>query len=266
MERKHGVLLRKKSAQKTQKIDELSRKLQLKPNNTPSKQTVVLKTKMMPQDIMEVLNTKKTSLFGSALRRPKSDEITVESPQLFLEQVIYVSGNYDADFNRDVSYTVKVDADVREVTIGNKRFSIVNESGVWKKMKQGVGMTKQDLEITVTEKAVKNTTDSLYIDNHGLETTFPYTMNSDIIENFAQRVLDVNKEHIRKNKINDDEVFSMLGQKFKDIMPPDIEINQEDFTVTDFMEIFVPIYETECYDKNKKVAIARIDAVTGTFL
>jgi len=220
----------------------------------------------MPQDIVEILNSKKTSLFGSALRRPKPDEIKVENPQLFLEQFIFVSGNYDVDFNRDVSYAVKVDSDVREVTIGNERFPIVNESGVWKKMKQGVGMTKQDLEIRVTEKAVKNSTDSLYLDNHGLETDFPYSINSEIIENYAQRILDVNKEHIRKSKVDDDEVFSKLGQKFKDNMSPDIKINQEDFTITEFLEIFVPIYETECYDKKKKVAIARVDAVTGTFL
>ena len=244
----------------------MAREANLKPDNNPIKQTIVLKTKLMPQDIVGILNTKKTSLFGSALRRPKADEITVKNPQLFLEQVIFVSGNYDVDFNRDVSYTVKVDSDVREVTIGSERFPIVNESGVWKKMKQGVGMTKHDLEIGVTEKAVKNATDSLYLDNHGLETTFPYSINSDIIENFAQRILDVNKEHIRKNNVKDSEVFSMLGQKFRDDTSSNIEINQEDFTITEFLEIFVPIYETECYDKKKKVAIARIDAVTGTFL
>jgi len=220
----------------------------------------------MPQDIKAVLNAKKTSLFGSTLRRPKPDEIKIENPQLFLEQIIFVSGNYDVNFNRDVSYSIKVDSDVREVTIGNKQFPIVNESGVWKKMKHGVGMTKQDLKISVTEKAVKNSTDSLYLDSHGLETTFPYSINSENIENHSQRVLDINKEHIRKNKIDNDEVFSKLGQKFKDSVPQGIEINHEDFTITEFLEIFVPIYETECYDKNKKVAIARIDAVTGTFL
>ncbi len=244
----------------------MASKENLKPDNNPTKQIVVLKTKLMPQDIVEILNAKKTSLFGSALRRPKADEISVENPQLFMEQVIFVSGNYDVDFDRESSYTVKVDSDVREVTIGNKQFTVANASGVWKKMKLGVGMTKQDLEIGVTEKAVKNSTDSLYLDNHGLETTFPYSINSDSIENYAQRVLDVNKEHIRKNKVEDRKVFSRLGRKFKDSIPSDIEINQENFTITEFLEIFVPIYETECYDKKKKVAIARIDAVTGTFL
>jgi len=242
----------------------------LKPNNNPIKQTIVLKTKLMPQDIMGIIDKKKTSLFGSALRRPKPGEITVENPQLFLEQVIFVSGNYDVDFNRGVSYVVKVDPDVTEVTIGNEQFPVLNECGVWKnfgkKMKQGVGMTKQDLVIKVTENAVNSMTDSLYLDNHGLETTFSYSMNSDVIENHAQRILDVNKEHIRRIEITDDGVYSKLAQKFRDSIPSDIEINHENYVITEFQEIFVPIYETECYDKKEKVAIARIDAATGTFL
>ncbi|QMU54736.1 MAG: hypothetical protein GKS07_07525 [Nitrosopumilus sp.] len=244
----------------------MTREINLKPSNSISKQTVVLKTKLMPQDITEILNAKKTSLFGSALRRPKPDEITIENPQLFLEQVILVSGNYDVNFNRNVSYTVKVNSDVKEVTIGNEKFPIADNSGVWKKMKQGMGITKQELKINVTERAVKYSTDSLYLDNHGLETDFPYSINSESIENYAQRALDINSEHIRKNEIDDDEIFSKLGQRFKDSVSSDIEIKQEDFVITEFLEIFVPIYETECYDKKRKVAIARIDAVTGTFL
>ena len=264
MERKHRRILRKEPAQKTQKIIELTD--ETRPDNTLSRQTIVLKTRLMPQDIIEILNAKKTSLFGSALRRPKQDEITIDNPQLFLEQIIRVSGNYDIDFDRSVTYTVKVNSDVREVKIGNERFQIADNSGVWKKMKRGVGMTKRDLEINVTEKAVKNSTDSMYFDNHGLETDFSYSINSDSIENYAQRALDINKEHIRKNEMNDDEIFSKLGQRLKEDMQSDIEINKEEFFITEFQEIFVPIYEAKCYDKKKKVTIARIDAVTGALL
>ena len=238
----------------------------IKPDNVLSRQTIVLKTKLMPHDIMGILNTKKTSLFGSALRRPKPDEITVENPQLFLEQIILVSGNYDIDFYRNVTYTVKVNSDVREVKIGDKQFQIADNSGVWKKMKRGVGMTKQNLEIKVTEKAVKNSTDSIYLDSHGLETDFSHSTSSDSIENYAQRALDINKEHIRKNEIEDDAIFSMLGRKFKEAMESDIEVNQEEFVITEFQEIFVPVYEAKCHDKKKKIAIARIDAVTGSLL
>ncbi|MDH3780307.1 MAG: hypothetical protein OES15_05565 [Nitrosopumilus sp.] len=242
----------------------------LKPSNTPTKETVVLRTKLLPQDIMEVLDKKKTSFFGSALRRPKPDEITVENPQLYLEQFIFILGHYEIDFDRNASYMIKVDPDVVKVSIGTEKFPILNESGVWKKfgkkMKQGVGITKQDLELNVIENAVKSMTDSMYFDHNGLETTFSYSTNSDAVENYAQRVLDVNKEHIRRTKMTDDEIFSKLFHKLKESLKHDLKINHDEYVVTEFREIFVPIYETKCYDKKNKIAIARIDAITGKII
>ena len=242
----------------------------LKPSNTPTKETVVLRTKLLPQDVMEVLDKKKASFFGSALRRPKPDEIIVENPQLYLEQFVFILGHYEIDFDRNASYMIKVDPDVVEVAIGTEKFPILNESGVWKKfgkkMKQGVGITKQDLKLNVVENAVKSMTDSMYFDHNGLESTFAYSTNSDAVENYAQRVLDVNKEHVRRIKMTDDEFFSKLSHKLKESLKHDLKINHEEYVVTEFREIFVPIYETKCYDKKNRVAIARIDAVTGKII
>ena len=248
----------------------LTREKNLKPNSVPTRQTIVLKTKLMPQDIMEVLEKKKTSLFGSALRRPKPEEVKVENPVLYLEQVIFISGYYEIDFNRDVSYTIKVDSDVTEVSIGNKKFPVLDSSGMWKnfgkKMKHGVGITKQDLMINVTENAVKNIVDFLYLDDNGLETDLSYSTNSDAIENYAQRTLDINKEHIRKIEITDDAVFEKLAERLKGNLALDIEINHEEYVVTEFREIFVPVYEAKCHDDKGKAAVARVDAITGKFL
>ena len=242
----------------------------LKPSNTPTKETIVLRTKLLPQDIMSILDKKKTSFFGSALRRSKPDEITVKNPQLYLEQFIFLSGHYKIDFDRNVSYVIKVDPDVVEVVIGTEKFPTKNEFGVWKKfgkkVKQGVGINKQDLELNVVENAVKSMTDSIYFDHNGLETTFSYSTNSDAIENYAQKVLDVNKEHIRRTNMTDDEFFSKLFYKLKESLKHDLKINHEEYIVTEFREIFVPIYETKCYDEKSKVVIARIDAVSGKII
>jgi len=242
----------------------------LKPGNAPSKQTIVLRTKLLPQDVVDVLEKKKTSFFGSTLRRPKPDDVTVESPQLYLEQFVSVLGHYEIDFNRDTSYVIKVDSDVAEVTIGTEKFPILNKSGVWKKfgkkMKEGVGISKQDLEIKVSENVVKSMTDSIYLDNHGLETIFPYSTNSDAVENYAQRVLDVNKGHIRANNMTDDDIFSKLFHKLKDSLKHDLKVNHEEYLITEFREIFVPIYETKCYDNKNKVVVARVDAITGKLI
>jgi hypothetical protein len=108
----------------------------LKPENVPTKEIIVLRTKLKPQEILDVFEKKKTSLFGSALRRPKPSEITFKSPELFLEQIIYVSGSYSINFERDVSYTIKVDDDVTDVTIGNHKFPETTASGVLRNLKK----------------------------------------------------------------------------------------------------------------------------------
>lgn len=242
----------------------------LTPSNTPKKETIVLRTQFLPQDIMDILDKKKTSFFGSALRRPKPNEIKVDTPQLYLEQFIFILGHYEIDFDRNASYMIQVDPDVVEVTIGTEKFPILNESGTWKKfgkkVKQGVGIKKQDLELNVVENALKSMTDSMYFDYNGLETTFAYSTHSDAVENYVQRVLDVNKDYTRRTKMSDDEIFSKLCNKLKGSLRHDLKINHEEFVIAEFREILVPIYETKCYDEKSKVVIARIDAVTGKII
>lgn len=248
----------------------LTSEIDLKPVNVPTKQIVVLRTKFKPQEIMEIFEKKKTSLFGSALRRPKPSEITSKLPELFLEQITNVSGSYSINFEREVSYTIKVDEDVTDVTIGNHKFPVTNVSGVFKKfgkkMKEGVGLKKRNLEINVTEHAVDSIVDSMYFDCNGLESSFEYNINSESVENYSQKILDTNKGHIRNVPIEEEIIFSKLVQKLKTSLSSDIQINSEDFVITEFKEIFIPVYEIKCYDSKDKAAVARIDALTGKFL
>ena len=241
----------------------------LKPANVPSKKTVVLRTKLKPQEIQDIFDKKKTSLFGSALRRPKPSEITSKPPELFLEQVSYVTGYYSIHFDREVSYKIKIDEDVTDVTIGDHKFPVSDVSGVFKKfrkkMKEGVGLTKKDLEINATEHAVNEFSNSMHVDCNGLEYSFGYNMNAESIENYSQKILDANKGHIRKVPITDDALFAKLLQKLKKNLNSDIEINSEDFVIEEFQEIFIPIYEIKCYDSKNKAAVGRIDALTGKF-
>lgn len=243
---------------------------ELKPANVPTKQIIVLRTKLKPQEIMDIFEKKKTSLFGSALRRPKPSEITSKSPELFLEQMSYVSGSYSINFEREVSYTIKVDEDVVDVAIGNHKFVVTDTLGVFKKfgkkMKAGVGLKKKDLEINATEHAVDTITDLMYFDCNGLESAFDYNIDSESVENYSQRIIDANKDHIRKVPIEEDVIFSKLAQKLKKNLNSDIQINSEDFIITEFKEIFIPIYEIKCYDTKDKAVVARIDALTGKFL
>ena len=95
---------------------------------------------------------------------------------------------------------------------------------------------------------------------------FFHSVNSDAIENYAQKVLDLHKGYVRKIGLSDDDIFSRLAEKFKDALQSDVQINHEEYIISEFKEIFIPVYETECYDKKNKVAVARIDAITGKLL
>jgi len=243
--------------------------LSVVPTNVPTSKIIVLRSKLMPHKALEILEKKKTTLFGSTLRRPNPSQITVKTPQLYFEQVIHVSGIYSVDFDRDVSYTIKVEPDVSEIKIGDNTFPVVNRSGTLKnlekKMKQGVGFKKQDLEIRASERAVKSIDDSLYLDCHGLETTLPYHLDSDSVENYPQRILDIDKDYIRSVPLDKDEIYQQLARKLQTQLDLNIKIHSQDYIVKTFEEIFVPVYEARCYDDKQKSAIGRVDALTGQF-
>ena len=242
----------------------------LKPSGIPTKETIVLRTKFLPQDIMGILDKKKTSFFGSALRRPKSGEITIENPQLYLEQFVFISGHYEIDFDRNTSYMIKVDPDVVEVTIGNEKFPILNESGVWKKfgkkMKQGVGITKQNLRLDVVENALKSMTDSVYFDHNGLEIELPFKIDSKNIENYPSRILDEHHANVKKPEFSYESALDKLKIYLKKPLEGNIRDLKDEFTLHDITEVYIPIFEARLSDLKKKVEIIRIDAVRKKIL
>ena len=130
-------------------------------------------------------------------------------------------------------------------------------------MKQGMGMTKQDLKIQATENAVSQIEDSMYVDSNNLETEFGYSMNSDSIENYAQKILELNKEYVRRINVSEGEIFERFEKKLKSQQSSDIEIIHDEYVISEYSEIFIPIYEVRCFDQNEKTVIVRIDALTG---
>ena len=120
------------------------------PFHISDKQTIVLRTKLMPQEITEIVNKKKTSFFGSALRRPKFEDVQVETPVLYLEQIVHVAGHYKINFNRNVTYEIKVESDVQEVIIGEKKISnfkfFWSMGKLWKKNETRYGYDKTRFE------------------------------------------------------------------------------------------------------------------------
>ena len=242
----------------------------IRPSHLPDKKIIVLKESVKPLDAKDLMEKKKTSFFGSALRRPSPAEVTVQIPQLIYEQIVFISGKYYVDFYRKASYKLQVAEDVKDVIIGKTTFPVRSEYGVWKKfgkkMKKGVGVHKQDLIIEGDEHAVRTIDDSLYIDNHGQETKFTHKINSKTVETYPKRILEIHKDFIKKVELSEETIIQKLAQKLMSYLDFDIKLNSQEFTISEYSEIYIPVYEARAHDTKKRAAVIRVDAVTGKVL
>lgn len=242
----------------------------IRPSQLPDKKIIVLKESVKPLDAKDLMEKKKTSFFGSALKRPNPAEVTVQLPQLIYEQIVFISGKYDVDFYRKASYKLQVAKDIKDVIIGEETFPVVSEYGVWKKfgkkMKKGVGVHKQDLVIEGDEHVVRTIEDSLYIDNYGQETKFTHKISHDSVETYPKRILDVHKDFLKKVELTEEAIIQKLAQKLVAYLDFDIRLNSQKFTVDEYHEIYLPVYEARAHDMKKRAAIIRVDGVTGKVL
>ena len=62
--------------------------------------TVVLRKTIDDEEASKIIEDKKTSLFKSLLKKPKKEDVHVDSIKLFYECLLMVSGKYSADFFR----------------------------------------------------------------------------------------------------------------------------------------------------------------------
>ncbi|KAG2473951.1 MAG: hypothetical protein NPMRTH4_810007 [Nitrosopumilales archaeon] len=77
--------------------------------STYESKTIVLKKQIDEDFAREFVEKKKTTVFRSRLRRPKSEEVHIHSLKLYYESILIVSGKYVADFYRKATHTISVD-------------------------------------------------------------------------------------------------------------------------------------------------------------
>ena len=240
-------------------------------SNTEEK-TIVLKNQIEQEKLNEIVYNKKTSMFGSAFSRPKPDEIHVHSQIVSYESYLILSGSYEVDFYRKATHKIDVDGDVIEILIGDGVFPIKTKSGMWdkfgNKMKEGIGIDKEEIELEVEEHAIKRQNGTLTLDHHGHEVKeFPYKVESKIIENYPTRVLEQNSENVKHQEMTKDSYIERLREKLQNkLNPQDIRINSEKFLVTKITTIYVPVHEARCVDAKNKIKILRIDGITKKIL
>lgn len=234
------------------------------------KKIVVLKPQLSEKVVEKIVDKKKSSLFGSVLRRPSPSEVRVASLELFYEPYLVLSGSLRTNFYRKAVHTINVDDKVTEVVIGDGIFRVKDESKVWKKfksgMKAGAGMHKSNVDLELEEHVVREDEGKIAFNRLGDEVEFPYKITSKTVENYPKRVLGEHKKNVRKLEIKLEDATAKLSSKLMKEEKSNIRMVSETLSIDETNEVYVPFYEARCIGPDNKVGILRIDSVTKKVL
>ena len=225
---------------------------------------VVLRKVIDEKEASTIIEDKKTSVFKSLLKKPKKDDVHVNSIKLFHECLLMVSGKYVADYYRKKVHTISVDSNVQEVIFGGGIFPINEKSGFKRAFVGNRGKNKIDLSLE--EHVFVEEEDELVFDHNGIEIKLPFKINSKTIENYPDRILIENSENVRKPKITYDFAANLLKESIKKPLESDIRKLNEEFTVQEITEVYVPIFEARLTGPKNKVGLLRLDAIRKKIL
>ena len=225
---------------------------------------MVIKKVIDEEEASAIIDEKKTSIFKSLLKKPKKEEVHVDSIKLFHECLLLVSGKYTADYFRKEVHTISVDSNVQEITFGGGTFPIKEKSGFKRAFVGNRGKNKIDLPLE--EHVFVEEEDELTFDHNGTEIKFPFKIDSKTIENYPDQILTENSANVKKIQITFDSAINLLKESLKKSLESDIRKLNEEFTLKDITEVYVPIYEARLTGPKNKVGLLRLDAVRKKIL
>jgi len=226
--------------------------------------TIVLRTAVDKEDASKIIDEKKTSVFKSLLKKPKNDDVHVDSIILFHECVLMVSGKYVADYYRKAIHTISVDSNVKEITLGGGTFPIKGKSGFKRAFVGNRGKNKIDLPLE--EHVFVEEEEELVFDHNGTEINFPIKINSKTIENYPDQILNGDAANTRKMQITFEDAINLLKESLKKPLESDIRKLNDEFNLKEITQVYVPIYEVRLTGPKNKVGLLRLDAVRKKIL
>jgi hypothetical protein len=225
---------------------------------------VVLRKVVDEKEASAIIEDKKTSIFKSLMKKPKKEDVHVDSVKLFYECMLMVSGKYTADYYRKAVHTVSVDSNVQEIVFGGGTFSILSKSKFKKAFVGNRGKNKIDLPLE--EHVFIEEEDELVFDHNGTQVKFPFKINSKTIENYPDQILSKNPANVKKIQITYDSAINSLKEVLKKPIEADIRKLNDEFIVNEITEVYIPIYEARLTGPKNKVGLLRLDAVRKKFL
>ena len=221
--------------------------------------TIVLRKNIDETESMAIVEEKKTTPFKSLLSRPKKEDVHVHSLTLYYECILLVSGKYVADYFRKATHSISVDSNISEVLLCGGLFPVRSKSSITKAFVGKRGKNKVDFKLD--EHVFVEEEDELTFDHHGNEIKFPFKINSKTVENYPKQLLEKNESNVKKPEMTYDAAIEKLKTQLKKPMETDVKNLNEEFTLREISEIYIPIYEARLIGPKKKVAIIRIDSV-----
>ena len=225
---------------------------------------VVLRQMIDEKEAAAIIEEKKTSIFKSLLKKPKKEDVHVDSIKLNYECLLMVSGKYIADYYRKEIHTISVDSNVKEIIFGGGNFPIKEKSGFKRAFVGNRGKNKIDLPLE--EHVFVEEEDELVFDHNGIEIKFPFKINSKTIENYPDQILTENSENVKKPKITYDSAKNLLKESLKKPLESDIRKLNDEFILKEITEVYVPIYEARLTGPKNKVGLLRLDAIRKKIL
>jgi len=232
------------------------------------KNTVILKPNINLDEIKDLAEKKKTSLFGNTFTRPKSDDVSVSSMDLFFEPIWKIKGEYNIDFYRKNIHQISTEPHVKEIVIGTGVFPVLTESGKWKQFKDTIkiGEKKNKTDIPVEEHVEIYRESELYLNSHGQPIEPHLKIESKNIENFPDDFIKSHKNNIRSSDLTEDPIIDIYFTLVKNDIGEILRIVSERLVVNVFEQIFLPIYEIRFADSKNTTKIMRVDGMTSKIL
>ncbi len=103
-------------------------------------------------------------------------------------------------------------------------------------------------------------------DHHGREIKFPFKINSKTVENYPKRLLEQDSTNVKKSEMTYDTALEKLQSELKKPLEDDVRNLNEEFTLREITEVYIPIFEARLIGPKKKVGIIRLDAVRKKIL
>ena len=225
---------------------------------------IVLRKKIDENEVLEIIDDKKTTLFKSLFLRPKKNDVHIHSVKLYYECILMISGKYVANYFRKATHSISVDSNVSAVVLGDDIFSVRTKSNFKKAIVGKRGKNKVDLKLE--EHVFVENEDELTFDHHGKEIKFPFKLNSKTTENYPNRILEKNSSNVKNSELTHDDAIKKLQSFLKKPLESEVRQLEEEFVLREISEVYVPIYESRLIGPKKKIAIIRIDAVRNKIL